>query len=202
MQIILASTSPRRKDVLTKLGLDFTVVASDFEEYFDQNRTAAEIAEELAYGKAKNVSKRYPDALVIGGDTIVVDGEEQLGKYPDYDEAFRLLKHLSGRTHTIVSGLVVLCKAKNIHYVTHEVSVVRFKDNSDETIKSYLDLGTYTDKAGAYGLESGGDILVEYMKGSFTNIIGLSTEKLVPFLTELGIKTLDVDFPATVPVLA
>ena len=180
-QIILASTSPRRKELLEEMGLDFTVVPSDFEEYLDDSRPVEDIAMELGAGKARAVAEKYPEAIVIGSDTIVTIGEVQLGKAVDLEDARRMWRLITTAPNKVTSSLAVICKAENYEKVTYDSAWVYLKPYDNAAVEDYLATGDYTDKAGAYAIQHIGDLL-DHIDGSENTILGLPTEKLADIL--------------------
>ena len=180
-QIILASTSPRRKELLEEMGLDFTVVPSDFEEYLDDSRPVEDIAMELGAGKARAVAEKYPEAIVIGSDTIVTIGEVQLGKAVDLEDARRMWRLITTAPNKVTSSLAVICKAENYEKITCDSAWVYLKPYDNAAVEDYLATGDYTDKAGAYAIQHIGDLL-DHIDGSEHTILGLPTEKLADIL--------------------
>ncbi|NLC54154.1 MAG: septum formation inhibitor Maf [Firmicutes bacterium] len=191
--IILASASPRRQELLTMLGLDFTVMASSFEEreQVDPATTPAEQVVAAARGKADDIFRltaRAPetaDRLVIGADTIVVLDGQILGKPSDQAEARRMLWALSGRWHQVFTGLALLHRVKTI--TAYEMTRVHFRPLSDQEINAYLCTGEPMDKAGAYGIQGHGAIFVDRIEGCFYNVMGLPVPRLALLLKEYGI---------------
>lgn len=198
-KIILASTSPRRRELLTAMGLTFEVVASDFEEHLDHTRPASEVAAQLAHGKALAVAKLHPDAIVIGGDTIPHLNGHQLEKAVDYQDAERMLRMLSGHEHELTSGLAIIWLAKGVDFSTSDTTCVQFKPLDEDAIQDYLATGDYKDKAGAYGLQSGAHTLVASIRGEYDTVIGLPTKQLSTELAKLGIDTKPVVLQPPVP---
>lgn len=180
-QIILASTSPRRKELLEEMGLDFTIVPSDFEEYLDASRPVEDIAMELGAGKARAVAEKYPEAIVIGSDTIVTIGEVQLGKAVDLEDARRMWRLITTAPNKVTSSLAVICKAENYEKVTYDSAWVYLRPYDEVAVEAYLATGDYTDKAGAYAIQHIGDLL-DHIDGSEHTILGLPTEKLADIL--------------------
>ena len=177
MKLILASNSPRRRELLSKLNCTFDVIPSNCEE----TTTAAnpcDMVKELAVRKALNVYKQHPDCLVIGCDTVVDLNGKVLGKPKSYDEAVAMLNELSGKTHKVHTGVCVM-SARAIH-IFADTSLVTFDKLSDERIRNYVDTGSPMDKAGAYGIQDSG--FVKEIKGSYDNVMGLPTEKLKDIL--------------------
>ncbi len=185
MQIILASNSPRRKEILGKLGYKFEIKSSNF---IEQNFCSDAIitAKNFALGKAKDVFDNLANkdnVVVLGFDTVVYFEGQILGKAKNDDEAFKMLRKLSNNTHFVVSGFAIITKKQTI--VDFDESKVVFNDLSDNTIMSYIKSGLYKGKAGAYGIQDVEYPLVKTYQGSLNNIIGLPTEKIIPILNEI-----------------
>lgn len=178
-RLILASNSPRRKELLEKNGFDFDVISSDYEEIVFSS-DPIEIARTFAIGKAKDVFDRLHDkenSVVLGADTVVFLNGEILGKAKSESDAKIMLKNLSGKEHTVVTGCCLLsCGQKKVYHVK---SKVVFNKLSDETIDNYINSGLYKGKAGSYGIQDGYSLVKSY-KGSLTNIIGLPIEIIKP----------------------
>lgn len=186
-QLILASASPRRKELLERLVPEFLIVPSRFEEQSD-GRSARETAGFFAQEKAKEVLGRYPDALVLGADTVVALGNEILGKPKDEADAARMLRLLGGKSHSVFTGICLVGKDKHNRDVAVRDVVetrVTFSVLTEEFIARYVASGSPMDKAGAYGIQDGG--LAERYEGSYTNVVGLPTERLAEIFEELGI---------------
>ncbi len=198
-QIILASQSPRRKELLEKMGVNFTVISSEFEEHLDHSRAVEDIAVELALGKARAVAKKHPEAIVIGADTIVVIDEEQLGKPKDKAEARATLNRLAGRPNQVCTGLAVLCEALDFAFAEAASSTVYFKPADVQAIETYLASGDWHDKAGSYGLQSGAAPLVESIEGPYDAILGLPTQILAKVLEQLGVIAKPVTLSSPLP---
>ena len=185
--IILASQSPRRKDYMQRMGLTFETIPSDYDEQLDENRTPDEVAMELALGKALAVATKYPNAIVVGSDCIVAVNHRQMGKARDIDDAREMLTALSGKTSTVSTGLAVVQVSAGKKISTVDVSTLNFRPNSKEfaTLREeYLTTGDWRDKAGAFGIQSGGHTLVESIEGDYSSIVGLPTVLLATILTE------------------
>lgn len=175
MKLILASASPRRKEILTKNGFVFEIVKSDAEE---QNLPSAiDTAKNNALKKAEDVFNRLNDSevVVLGADTVVVIDGKILGKPKTEIEAEEMLKTLSNRTHQVITGYAVVYKDNVIN--DYDVSKVTFNELSTELIKEYIKTGSPMDKAGAYGIQDGFPLLKE-LNGSLDNVIGLPIEKI------------------------
>lgn len=179
--LILASASPRRRELLKLLGLEFDVVQSDVDEPFQDGRSPGALAVELSQKKALEVLRRHPEAVVLGADTFVVGGTWGrpvfYGKPQDESDACRMLQELSGREHRVVTGMVVTWYSdameiqKRSAYVTTRVW---FRRLSPQEIASYVATGEPMDKAGAYAIQGGAAAFVERVVGDYYNVIGLS----------------------------
>lgn len=198
VHIILASQSPRRKELLTTMGLEFDIEPSEFDEYLDNDRKPSVIAQELAIGKAGLVAKRHPDALIIASDTIVTLDGIQLGKPENRADAERMLHSMAGRSQLVTSSAVVLYPAKDLILCGASETVVYFKAYDASAVDAYLATGDYAEKAGGYGIQSGAAPLVDHIEGDYDVILGLSTRLLATFLDQCGIAVHPVKF--NVPV--
>jgi len=175
--LILASSSPRRKELLSILQIPFEVKVSDVEESFDPGQEPHEIVMNLADRKAKHVSKKYPQAIVIGADTIVVARGEVLGKPSTPNEAYDMLKKLSGSTHTVLTGVSIVSTARTTTF--YEKTEVVFWELTDDDIHSYISTGEPFDKAGSYGIQGYGSTLVSRIEGDYFTVVGLPISRLV-----------------------
>lgn len=184
--LILASSSPRRKELLENLQLLFEVSSSDVDESFDPKTAPKDVVMELSFRKAKAVSERYPDSFIIGSDTVVVSGGKILGKPRDEDDAFKMLKSLSGKTHSVYTGVSILAPEKEIKFYT-KTDVV-FWELSDDEIHSYISTGEPFDKAGAYGIQGYGSVLVKEINGDYFSVVGLPVSRTVRELREAGFR--------------
>jgi septum formation protein len=176
--LILASASPRRARLLRELGVQFRVVPSDAPEVHHEQLTAREIAQINAYRKAHAVAKEFPDALVLGADTLVCIETTLLGKPASIADAFRMLDQLQGRTHEVVTGICLLSLRRHRQRVFAETTSVTFHPLDAAAIRRYLDKVNPLDKAGAYAIQEEGDLIVERISGSYSNVVGLPVEKL------------------------
>jgi septum formation protein len=176
--VILASTSPRRNELLKKVVEDFTVVPSDAEELHNEELTATELSQINAYRKARAVAKRFPDALVLGADTLVYLGNTLFGKPANHEDAYRMLKQLRGHTHQVVTGVCLLQLRGHHQKLFAESTSVKFRPLNAKAIRDYLKMINPLDKAGAYAIQEHGDRIVEDIDGSLTNVIGLPVERL------------------------
>lgn len=182
--LILASSSPRRKELLENLHLSFDIFSSDVDESFDSNLLPEEVVMELATRKANAVFMKNPDSYVIGSDTIVVFDGKILGKPQDEMDAFHMLKLLSGKQHDVYTGVSILCP--NGSSTFFEKTEVSFWELSDEEIKAYVQSGEPLDKAGAYGIQQFGSMLVKKIKGDFFAVVGLPVSRTVRELRMVG----------------
>jgi septum formation protein len=186
-EIILASGSPRRRELLGKLGVRFEVVTADVEEFMPPTASdAREVAQHNAALKANAVAKLRPVRWVLGADTIVVLDGRLFGKPPTLEAAHDYLAALSGRTHEVITGCCVVAPDENAE-IFCEVSQVTFRQLSPEAIARYLAHVHVLDKAGGYALQEHGDWLVERIEGSYDNILGLPTERLRGVLIRRGL---------------
>ncbi len=182
MRIILASGSPRRREILSKLNIEFEVIPSDIEEtVVSQNPVIT--ARYLSRLKAKSVWLKNKEALVIGADTVVYFRGQILGKPEDEGEAFKMLKSLSGNWHTVVSGVSFFSRTKKL--TVHDVARVKFRELSDREIWDYIKSGEPMDKAGAYGIQEFGATIVEKIHGNFYTVMGLPVVKVYRVLVEV-----------------
>jgi septum formation protein len=186
LRVILASQSPRRRELLALIGITHEVRPADIDEtYFPFEKPAAH-AERLARGKCAVIAQREPDALVIGSDTIVVVDGDVLGKPTDEADAAHMLRRLSGRSHFVVTAVAVAWHGQTRSAV-EEVNVT-FHSLSDEDIAAYIATREPMDKAGAYGIQGYGATIVERVDGDYFAVMGLPLQLLVRVLRELGIR--------------
>lgn len=186
VKLILASNSPRRKKILTDLGLDFEVIPSNYDEKLTTDIFSYEIIEDLATQKALDVVRRVDnDKLVIGADTVVILHNKILGKPHSKEEAFKMLKELSGNTHSVVTAICGINTKTNRAALLSTTSYVRFKELTDDMINYYIDTFNPLDKAGSYGIQELPPNFLDKYEGSFENIIGLSPESVTAVLQQL-----------------
>ena len=184
MNLILASQSPRRRELLGLTGLDFIVRVADIDETMDETRPPVEEVARVSREKALAVA-REPDDVVIAADTIVVCEGKVLGKPKDEDDAFRMLSLLSGRNHQVMTGMTVV---QGDEIVTHtEVTKLRFRDLLPGEIRAYIASGEPMDKAGAYGIQGGAALFADQMEGDYYNVMGLPVCRLATILRSLGL---------------
>lgn len=184
MNIILASASPRRKEILGNTNVKFTVIKSEIDEVILDNEKPQQVVMRLAFEKCLDIASKHEEDLVIGADTIVVLDDEILGKPKDEKEAYRMIKSLSNRTHQVITGISLINLQSNTKIIDCVVSNVKFKDLSEEDIRDYLQTNESLDKAGAYGIQGYGALLVEEIQGDYFNIVGLPISKLSDLLKE------------------
>lgn len=188
MRLILASASPRRKALLERLGIPFAVQVSQAEEKVDPSWSPEETARRLALLKAQDVAGEAKEALVIGADTIVVLDGEILGKPASPEEAKDMLRRLSGRRHEVITGLALIDTASGAVDHCHETTIVWFRHLAEEEIDWYVATGEPLDKAGAYGIQGKGALLVERIEGCYFNVVGLPLTRLYLLLRAKGFK--------------
>ncbi len=176
--LILASGSPRRAELLRQLGATFKVLPGDAAEIHHEQFTAREVSQLNAYRKARAVARKFPDALVLGADTLVYLDTTLFGKPADLADAYRMLERLQGRTHQVVTGVCLLQLRNHRQKVFAETTDVTFRRLDAVTIRRYLSQVNPLDKAGAYAIQEEGDLIVERITGSYTNVVGLPVEKL------------------------
>ena len=170
-KIILASGSPRRRELLKDLGLDFEIYKPDVDETKLENESGENLCLRLSKLKALCGAKKYPDSVIIAADTIVEIDGKILGKPHDRDEAFKMLKTLQGREHKVITGVSVAKNEKIISQTEH--TFVKFSDLTDSEIREYISTGECDDKAGAYAIQGIGAALIEKINGDYFNVVGL-----------------------------
>jgi septum formation protein len=175
--LVLASRSPQRRAILEQLGIAFEVVPADVDERGDGDGDPLEVARANALAKALAVAEQRPGALVLGVDTIVVVDGEILGKPTSQNDAERMLKRLSGRTHEVVSGLALIRSGNP--QVVHEVTEVSFRALDDELLQRYVRTGEWSGRAGGYAIQGRGAALVRAISGNYLNVVGLPTSALL-----------------------
>ena len=175
--LILASGSPRRRELLQLLGKTFDIIPANCEEIFDALLSPVEAVKALAKQKALYISEKYPDKTVIGADTTVFCGSEPLGKPKDADDARRMLEMLSGRVHSVITAVAIAQKGE-IKKLFAEETEVEFYPLSQSEIEEYIKTGEPMDKAGAYGIQGKGALLIKGIKGDYYNVMGLPVARL------------------------
>jgi len=197
--LILASASPRRAELLRDIQPRFKVVACDIPEIHHQDLTANEIAQINAYRKARVVAKRNPDALVLSADTLVFLDTEVFGKPASLEDAYEMLEKLQGQTHQVITAVCLMHLRERRHRLFSEVTSVTFRALDASKIRRYLNQVNPLDKAGAYAIQEHGDLLIETIDGSYSNVVGLPVERLRQELRDWGnIPSSDPAFTAMV----
>jgi len=187
-QIILASGSPRRKEILELLGLEFEVAESLYDEDLVKTNDPVELVEELALQKALTVAERYPDAIIIGGDTTVAIDDGWLAKANTKAEAKEMFRKLLGKTHEVVTGVAVVNSLTGESFVGHESGVVTFRTATEAELDHYAqNEKNWRGFAGAYALQGGAAPFAMAQTGKLSAIIGLPIELLVSLLEEAGV---------------
>lgn len=181
MHIILASQSPRRRELMEKFNIPFSVQVADIDETMDASKPPYDEVARVSRLKAEATPHSYED-VVIAADTIVVCDGKVLGKPESEEDAFRMLSLLSGRDHQVMTGLTVLCRDKTT--VCTEVTELHFRRLSEKEIWDYIRTGEPMDKAGAYGIQGGGALFAEKLVGDYFNVVGLPVCKLGKILRE------------------
>lgn len=176
MNIILGSSSPRRKDLLQNLFTDITIIHPEVEEIPEPNETPLQFVQRASLDKLNEISKKINNnhSLIITCDTIVTIENEILGKPVDYDHAYKMLSKLSGKTHQVISAISLLLIYESIYhkYTDYEITHVTFQKLTDSDITHYLSKIHYMDKAGSYAAQEYGNMIIEKIEGSLTNVIG------------------------------
>ena len=185
MSVILASASPRRKELLGFIYNDFTVCVSDVKEETEAGLTAEETVRALAVLKGEAVFAKHPDDTVISADTVVVLDGSILGKPRSREEAFSMLSALSGKTHCVYTGVAVFSKEKNFCFA--DKTEVTFWELTNEEITAYIDSGEPFDKAGGYGIQGRGSVMIKSITGDYYNVMGLPVALLYRKLKENGL---------------
>ena len=180
LSIILASASPRRKQLLADVGCEFTICPADIDEsaFFSERIAPCEYAERLALAKAKDVAAENPDCLVIGADTVVDFKGRIIGKPADAKDAEQITKKLFSAPHKVITAVAIVRLTDNTEIIESDTTVVYPKKLSDEQITEHIRGGCWRDKAGAYAIQENGDEFIEKIDGSLTNVMGLPMELL------------------------
>ena len=186
--LILASASPRRAELLRQLGVAFEIAPAAIREMEEEHLSAVETARINAYRKARVAARQHPNALVLGVDTVVALGATLFGKPSTLKEAEQILWKLQGRTHRVVTGVCLLYLRGRRQSIFSEETAVAFRPLTRAQIRHYHASVNPLDKAGAYGIQEKGEMLVEAIHGSYTNVIGLPLERLAVELSAFGLR--------------
>jgi len=193
MTIVLASASPRRQELLTNAGIEFVVRPANIPEVPLPDESPKAFAERMAQEKARairdNVETAYPrnqnSLAILGADTVVVIGNEVLGKPANSDDAARMLRLLSGHEHSVITG--VCLSGENFEDVRSEITIVHFGELSESDIKSYIKTGEPMDKAGAYAIQGMASRWISKIEGDYNNVVGLPVDLVLQMLREHGV---------------
>ena len=176
MNIILASASPRRRELMSVITPEFTAVSIDADETLPKDTEALKASEYLAEIKASAAAEKYPDDIVIGCDTTVICGDKILGKPKDKDECRQFMNMLSGRTHQVATGCCIISKGRKTSFT--EITDVTFRQLTDAEIEEYISTDEPYDKAGGYGIQGKASLLIEKINGDYFNVVGLPLSRL------------------------
>jgi septum formation protein len=182
--LILASASPRRQELLRQMGLAFEVIPARIREVQPGHLSPAEIGQINACRKARAVARDHPEALVLGADTLVCLGRRLFGKPADFPEAERMLLELEGREHLVITGVCLLQLRARRRRLFAAATRVLFRPLGLDQVRAYLERIHPLDKAGAYAIQEHGDLIVERIEGSFSNVVGLPVERLEQVLAQ------------------
>lgn len=188
--IILASSSPRRRELLHTLGMPFTVITSDVDETISHDLPPAEVVQQLSMRKAREVAGKVKSGIVIGSDTVVVLAGKILGKPASEADAFEMLSALQGRVHTVYSGVAMIDAETMRTEVGHSSTEVQIRSLSDSEIKAYIATGEPMDKAGSYAIQGIGATIVERIVGDYFTVVGLPLNLTAQMLARFGIRLL------------
>ena len=192
VSFILASASPRRKELLAKAGFQFKIVIPNVDEsafYFD-GIGSEEYTKRLALAKANDVAVKFPDYFVVGADTVVDYRGEIIGKAGDEKHAEEIIKKLFSEPHKVITGLAIVKLSDSLEIVESDTTTVFPKKMTPEQIAEHIEGGSWRDKAGAYAIQETGDEFVERIEGSLTNVMGLPMERITRMLQRFGIRPL------------
>ena len=186
--LILASASPRRRELLAQLAVPFSVIPADIDESPLPDEVPRAYTMRVAYAKAQHIAQQFPTAVVLGADSIVVLDQQILGKPRDVEEARHMLTRLSGREHHVLTGVAVLHQARQFVAVDAVSTLVRFHPLSASVIEPYIATGEPMDKAGAYAIQGAGAAFVASWDGCYTNVVGLPLRRTATLLQAAGLQ--------------
>ena len=192
MSLILASTSPRRRELLALLGIPFDVISPSFEERLVPGLAAIEQVQSFAQGKAQSVARLEPEAIVLGSDTVIELDHHVLGKPADLAEARAMLRRLARRDHRVLTAVSLVCLARAMDVVALSAAVVRMKPFDAQAHEHYLETGESLGKAGAYSIQGAGGDLIDSITGDFPTVVGLPLRLVAQLLSQAGV-SLSVD---------
>jgi septum formation protein len=187
MRLILASTSPRRRELLTLLNIPFEVRSPSFAEQLVAGQSAIEQVKGFALGKAQSVAMHEPEAIVLGSDTVIELDQHVLGKPADLVEARAMLQHLAGRDHHVHTAVALVGRKRKIERVALSTAVVRMRVYDEQVHEQYLVTGESLGKAGAYSIQGRGGDLVASVQGDFSTVVGLPLRVVATLLTQAGV---------------
>jgi septum formation protein len=194
MPLILASTSPRRRELLALLGIPFNVKIPPFEERLEVDCPATQQVMSFAQGKAQSVARQEPEAIVLGSDTVIELNHHVLGKPDDLAEARAMLRRLAGRGHFVRTAVALVCLSRAIDVVALSTAVVRMKPFDEKVHERYLGTRESLGKAGAYSIQGEGGDLVDSIDGDFPTVVGLPLRLVAQLLTQAGVSVpVDLD---------
>ena len=188
MPLILASTSPRRRELLALLGIPFDVKSPSFVERLVAALPAIEQVQSFAEGKAQSVARQEPEAIVLGSDTVIEVDHDVLGKPDDLVEARAMLRRLAGRDHHVCTAVALVCSTRALNVVALSTAVVRMKRFDERVHERYLATGESLGKAGAYSIQGRGGDLVDSIDGDFPTVVGLPLRLVAQLLTQAGVR--------------
>ncbi len=205
MDVVLASQSPRRREILGRIFREFRVVPSGLDETVLDRSDPVVFVREAAELKARDIGARFPEALIIAADTIVCLEREIFGKPKDREEAAAMLARLSGRRHRVLTGVALFRASDDRVIVSYETTYVTFKPFGREEIEAYLDRNAYADKAGSYAIQDVGETFVEQLEGDYDNVVGFPLKRFKKMLREFKAPETDLEitgiaFPKSWPV--
>ncbi len=192
MRLILASTSPRRREILALLGLPFETIDPEFDERIVPGRSLRNEVLDFAAGKAASVARHRPGSIVIGSDTMILLGEQKIGKPNGINDARDILRSLAGKTHQIFTSVAIFQDAERPELGIVEEVLVKMRDYSEAEVERYLSYDESLDKAGAYSIQEKGRALIESIRGDYLAAVGLPLTPIADYLTRRGI-TVPVD---------
>lgn len=193
-KIVLASSSPRRKEILDNLGISYDIKTLEIKEIIDENLTHSQIVKSLSYQKALAVKELVDkNSIIIGADTIVTMKDKIFIKPKNENDAFDMIKTLSGNKHTVYTGLTIIDVNSNNVISTSEKTNVFMDNVTDEEIRNYIKTKEWIGKAGAYGIQGIASLFIKRIEGDYFNVVGLPIKKLYEVLDEIGINLLKIN---------